>query len=115
MHSKQVQLGEDGVQPRHTCAARRDDSLGQFALLRALEGNLRMAMLLLRIAESMSGIMTSNLQTKRLQLDLELGSLFWQEDRDIRFELFWYLRLLIEVIELQFETLVKPDNKVLYP
>lgn len=59
--------------------------------------------------------MTSNLQTKRLQLDLKLGNVFWQEDRDIGFELFWYMPLPIEAIGLQFETPVKPDNKVLYP
>ena len=59
--------------------------------------------------------MTSNLQTKRLQLELKLGNVFWQGDRIIRFELFWYMPLLIEAIELQFETLVKPDNNVLYP
>lgn len=41
------------MQDRHIFAAKRDDCLGHFALLRAPGGNLRMAMLLSRIAESM--------------------------------------------------------------
>ena len=53
MHSYQGQLGEDGVQLRHIFAAKRDDCLGHFGLLRVPGGNLRMAMLLSRIAEFM--------------------------------------------------------------
>lgn len=41
------------MQLRHIFAAKRDGCLGHFALLRAPGGNLRMAMLLSRIAESM--------------------------------------------------------------